>query len=80
MAAATDLEKIAKLADAMESIVDLVRQYGFLVNPRPRMKRAASNGVAEDGTPKRRRGRPRKIKPAETLTPVVETDTELELE
>lgn len=58
MAATTELEKIAKLADAMEQIIGVVQYYGFLVTPRRVVAvKKATNEVS--GVTAKRRGRPK---------------------
>lgn len=85
MSASQNLEQIAKLAELGESVIELIREYGFLVPPRPRggVKRKAANGLDADA-PKRRRGRPKGSKNKTPVPPppadVTDVDAEEEEE
>jgi hypothetical protein len=75
------LEQAAKKVDFADALIDLVRSYGFLVNPRPRLGRRPSNGVDDQGNPiRRRRGRPRRSKTIEPMTPTEATTPDPEEE
>jgi hypothetical protein len=71
MAVGTDLERFAKLADLAENVVRLVREFGFLVMPKPRGRPAAKAAAAETPTT-RRRGRPRKAVVVAPALPAVD--------
>ena len=76
MAVTTELERFAKLADFAESVLGLVREFGFLKPPRalgrrPTKATATSEGNGEIAEGGKRRGRPKgsKNKPKDAIPP-----------